>query len=79
LSTGFSGFPGFDFEIHALTDKRRYSSYLRETTLCTKSVQPTRKIAYNLLKQKVWLPGMGSNHELDKFLKSRKLLILQSR
>jgi hypothetical protein len=35
------------------------------------------KIAYNLLKQKVWLPGMGSNHEVDKILKSRKLLILQ--
>jgi hypothetical protein len=27
----------------------------------------------------VWLPGMDSNHELDRFLKSRNLLILQSR
>jgi len=26
-----------------------------------------------------WLPGMDSNHELDKILKSRNLLILQSR
>jgi site-specific DNA recombinase len=28
---------------------------------------------------KNWLPGMDSNHELDKILKSRNLLILQSR
>ena len=27
----------------------------------------------------IWLPGMDSNHELDKILKSHKLLILQSR
>jgi site-specific DNA recombinase len=27
----------------------------------------------------VWLPGMDSNHELDKILKSHNLLILQSR
>jgi hypothetical protein len=26
-----------------------------------------------------WLPGMDSNHELDRFLKSRNLLILKSR
>jgi hypothetical protein len=26
-----------------------------------------------------WLPGMDSNHELDKILRSRNLLILQSR
>jgi len=26
-----------------------------------------------------WLPGMDSNHELDKILKARKLLILRSR
>ena len=37
------------------------------------------KYLCNLLKQKVWLPGMGSNHELDRILKSRNLLILQSR
>jgi hypothetical protein len=37
------------------------------------------KTACNLLNQKVWLPGMGSNHELDRFLKSRNLLILNSR
>ena len=30
------------------------------------------------MKQKVWLPGMDSNHELDKILNSRNLLILQS-
>ena len=29
--------------------------------------------------EKQWLPGMDSNHELDKFLKSRNLLILKSR
>jgi hypothetical protein len=28
--------------------------------------------------QNVWLPGMDSNHELDRILKSRNLLILQS-
>jgi hypothetical protein len=27
----------------------------------------------------IWLPGMDSNHELDKILKARKLLILTSR
>ena len=32
----------------------------------------------NLLKQKVWLPGMGSNHELYRILNSHNLLILQS-
>ena len=26
----------------------------------------------------IWLPGMDSNHELDKILMSRNLLILQS-
>jgi hypothetical protein len=31
------------------------------------------------LKQKVWLPGMGSNHELDKIFKVHNLLILKSR
>jgi hypothetical protein len=30
-------------------------------------------------ENKGWLPGMGSNHELDRILKSRKLLILKSR
>jgi hypothetical protein len=28
---------------------------------------------------KRWLPGMDSNHELDKILNAHKLLILQSR
>ena len=28
--------------------------------------------------QVVWLPDMDSNHELDKFLKSRNLLIIKS-
>ena len=37
------------------------------------------KSPFKLMKQKVWLPGMGSNHELDRILKPRKLLILQSR
>jgi len=27
----------------------------------------------------LWLPGMDSNHELDRFLKSHNLLILKSR
>ena len=27
----------------------------------------------------VWLPGIGSNHELDRILKPSNLLILQSR
>jgi hypothetical protein len=31
------------------------------------------------MEQKVWLPGMDSNHELDIFLKAHNLLILQSR
>ena len=39
----------------------------------------SRKIACKLLIIKVWLPGMGSNRELDKILKSHNLLILQSR
>ena len=40
----------------------------------------SRKIACKILIQKVWLPGMGSNHELvHRFLKSRNFLILQSR
>jgi hypothetical protein len=30
-------------------------------------------------KAKLWLPGMDSNHELDKIFKARNLLILQSR
>src|SRR6266481_4485500 len=27
--------------------------------------------------RKIWLPGMDSNHELDRFLKPHKLLILK--
>ena len=32
----------------------------------------------NLVREKSWLPGMDSNHELDKFLKCRNLPILKS-
>jgi hypothetical protein len=41
--------------------------------------QRIRKSLCKLWRQKVWLPGMDSNHELDRILKSRNLLILQSR
>ena len=39
----------------------------------------SRKIASNILNIKVWLPGMGSNHELDRILTDWKLLIIQGR
>ena len=39
----------------------------------------TREILSKLLNKKVWLPGMDSIHELDRFLKACKLLISQSR
>jgi len=39
----------------------------------------TPRFSYKLLKQKVWLSGMDSNHELDTILKSHNLLILKSR
>ena len=32
-----------------------------------------RTVLSNILKQKVWLPGMGSNHKLDRILKSHGL------
>jgi len=34
---------------------------------------------FQIIETKGWLPGMDSNHKLDKFLKSHNLLILQSR
>jgi hypothetical protein len=37
------------------------------------------KIADSGQDLEIWLPGMDSNHELDKFLNFRNLLILQSR
>src|SRR5581483_6242697 len=37
------------------------------------------KRASRVRNKNVWLPGMDSNHELDNILKSRNLLILQSR
>jgi hypothetical protein len=46
------------------------------------SVQnPYRKTAvvFQTIEFNVWLPGMDSNHELDRILKSRNLLILKSR
>ena len=38
-----------------------------------------RKRGTKKAKTENWLPGMDSNHELDRFLKSRNLLILQTR
>jgi len=44
-----------------------------------KPAMPSMKTAPDLGFEKWWLPGMDSNHELDKILNSRNLLILQSR
>jgi hypothetical protein len=39
IALSFAHGSGFDFEIQILIDKHNYSSELRETRLCTKSVQ----------------------------------------
>jgi hypothetical protein len=36
-------------------------------------------VVFQAIEFKEWLPGMDSNHELDRILNSRNLLILQSR
>ena len=46
---------------------------------CTRLVHGRVGSHSKMLKLKSWLPGMGSNHELDRFLKSHNLLILKTR
>jgi hypothetical protein len=43
------------------------------------SYRNRRVLQVNWLKTKAWLPGMDSNYELDRILKSQNLLILKSR
>ena len=38
-----------------------------------------KEIEMKVTDKEIWLPGMDSNHELDRILKSHNLLILQSR
>ena len=46
---------------------------------CTRLVHGRVGGHSKILKLKNWLPGMGSNHKLDRFLKAHNLLILKSR
>jgi hypothetical protein len=79
ISTGVADFSGFHFQIHALIDKHLFQQLFTRDDALYKIGTATEKVACKLLKQKVWLPGMGSNHELDRILKSHNLSILQSR
>jgi hypothetical protein len=69
---------GFDFRIHAPIAMCNRYSHLRVMSLCTNPYN-VRKIPCKILMIKVWLPGMGSNLELDRFLISHKLLISKGR
>jgi hypothetical protein len=54
-------------------------SYCLSTGGLIQNLYSDREILSKLLNKKVWLPGMDSNHELDRFFKACKLLISQSR
>jgi DNA invertase Pin-like site-specific DNA recombinase len=52
-----------------------------EALRCSNRLNQTKQkeIDMKVTDEEIWLPGMDSNHELDKILKCRNLLILKSR
>jgi len=72
--------PGIDtFPVCRSLKLRPRSLHIRALASNRESDSKEREMTGSGRDLGIWLPGMDSNHELDKFLKSHNLLILQSR